>query len=174
MIRLLSILSVLIFCVPFAAGQDLSEARSEAKQARKTLINEFRAERALERSLERVQQKGKIEPGSPDTLAVTDEEVGESDSFNKNAKFFGTATAGAVIVYFSCAEVDLGFPLGPDDRCLQVTDPAVTTVGTFNDIGRISIPGKKADNVIYGIANHSMSYVLLNTPTTGFFPTRQA
>jgi hypothetical protein len=166
MTKLIGILSVLVFCVPFAAGQDLSEARSEAKQARRTLIDEFRAERVLGRSPERVQEKRKGEPERFERLAVTDAEVGEADSFNKNAKFFGTATAGVVVVYFSCAEADLGFPLGPDDRCLQITDPTTTTIGTFNDIGRITIPGKKADNVIYGIGNTSISYFLLNSGGT--------
>lgn len=170
MTKLFGILSILVFCVPFTAAQDPSEARSEAKQARKTLIDEFRSERSLERILERTTEKRKAAPGKVELMAVTDAEVGEADSFNKNAKFFGTATAGAVVVYFSCAEADLGFPLGPDDRCLQVIDPAITTIGTFNDIGRVTFPGKKADNVIYGIANHTLSYFMLNsaaTPATG-------
>lgn len=157
--KLSLVLSLLVFCVPFAEAQKPdagSEARSEAAQARKALIDEFR--------LERAQEKQATAPGKFAALApVTDAEVGEAASFDKNAKFFGTATAGVVVVSAAgCAEADTGFPLGPDDRCLLVTDPAVTTMATYNDIGRISLPGKKADNVIYAIGNHTVSAFSIN------------
>src|SRR5687767_7631669 len=59
------------------------------------------------------------------SLQVTDEDVGDSASFNKDAKFFGVALTGQVIVSASCDPLDLGFELGPDDRCIAVTDPSV-------------------------------------------------
>src|SRR5258708_6712653 len=76
--------------------------------------------------------------------AVSANDVGEADSFGKNAMFLGTASAGTFFVYSSCdpavLNTDLGIVLGPDDRCLAAPDPAVTASATFNDVGRIRIP----------------------------------
>lgn len=100
------------------------------------------------------------------SVEVTDEDVGDSASFNKNAKFFGVALTGLVIVYVSCDPLDLGFELGPDDRCIAVTDPSVTTDVRFNDIGRISFPAKKADNIIYMLSSHFLFHSFTNTSAT--------
>lgn len=162
--KLSIVLFVLAFCVPFAFAQDRSNPRAEARQARKAIMDEFRLERLQAKRTTEIGKIGK-------EAAVTDDEVGEADSFNKNAKFFGTATAGFVVVSTDCDPAVIG-PLGPDDRCLLVTDPAVTTTATFNDIGRISFPAKKADNVIYAIGNHTVASFAINsgaTPTSALF-----
>lgn len=111
---------------------------------------------------------------SPTSGAVTVEEVGEPDSFGKNAKFLGTATTGIVYFYFSCdptvLQNDLDLTLGPDDRC--VVSPLGAVVGdTFNDIGRITIPGRTVDNVIYFIQSNLFSFDTTNPTANPVYST---
>ncbi len=104
--------------------------------------------------------------GSVNTDAVTVADVGEPDSFGKNAKFLGVANTGAVYVYYSCDPTvllnDLGATLGPDDRCLAAPNPGQSVTATFNDVGRITIPAKSVDNTIYFIQNNVVIYDLQN------------
>ncbi len=135
----------------------VDETILEARRLRAELVKEQRAERAAQ---EQVQKLGRTT--APTSASLTDAEVGESSSFNKNAKFFGTITAGVVIVAPSCDPTVIGFELGPDDRCLVVTDPATTTTANFTDIGRITLPAKQADNIVYLIGNNTTSFVFQN------------
>lgn len=142
---------VMVLAASFAAqAQDAAEALDAARQERAEIVKRNRIERAA-----RENPKGLIARKAP-ALAVTDEEVGDSDSFNKNARFFGIVAAGVVFIEADCDPLVIG-DLGPDDRCIEVPDPAVLTDVTFNDIGRITFPAKKADNIIYAITNHSTS-----------------
>jgi hypothetical protein len=150
-----------------AFSQRSSEAKDEAKAVRSALLNELRLDRLAQKQINEPYGR-KIEAAGS---GVTDADVGEAASFGQNAKFFGVAAAGFVVVSTTCDPADIGL-LGPDDRCLLVTDPTVTTVGTFNDIGRIKIPGKKADNIIYMIANHTVASFAINSgslPASSFF-----
>jgi hypothetical protein len=106
------------------------------------------------------------------TRAVTTADVGEPDSFGKNVKFLGTAVTGAVYMHKGCDAASLsvdGIVLGVDDRCLDVTNTLVTSTATFNDIGRINLPAKSADNVIYFIANNLFNYSIFNPTATANF-----
>ncbi|MGQ0540957.1 MAG: hypothetical protein ACT4O9_03790 [Blastocatellia bacterium] len=99
--------------------------------------------------------------------AVLPSDVGEADSFGRNVKFMGTAVGGSVIIYRSCDPQILldeqGVTLGPDDRCVA-HDPATTTTtrATFDDIGRINLPGRSADNVVYYLLNNYAGADLFN------------
>ena len=48
---------------------------------------------------------------------------------------------------------ELEITLGADDRCLAQTGGA-TSSAVFSDLGRITIPGRSADNVIYFVLNN--------------------
>ncbi|HQX54663.1 MAG TPA: hypothetical protein PLP07_01955 [Pyrinomonadaceae bacterium] len=93
--------------------------------------------------------------------------VGEPDSFGKNVLFLGSASTGTVYSYFSCDPAvllsDHGITLGPDDRCFTHTVGTTTSSATFEDIGRITIPGRSAENVIYFILNNTMTSEVENT-----------
>ncbi len=150
---------LLLACNVFTSAQTDKGVLAEARQIRLEMLKEHRLE-------QRAQQQVDKQAARPsETASLTDAQVGEASSFNRNAKFFGTASSGVIIVEPDCDPVIIG-PLGPDDRCLEVTNPAVTTSGIFNDVGRITLPGKQADNVIYLIANHNTSFVFLNTDGT--------
>jgi len=132
------------FQITFA--QERSEIKAEMKEQRDALIRE-----------RQIQTQSAKKAGS----AVTATDVGEPDSFGKNALFLGTASAGVIIIDPTCAPADIG-PLGPDDRCITEPDPSVAISQTFNDVGRITIPGKSVANVVYAIANHSLSFDVFN------------
>lgn len=98
--------------------------------------------------------------------AVNPADVGEADSFGKNAKFMGTAATGIVYVYSSCDPTvllnDLELTLGPDDRCVEAATPGQLVGTTFDDIGRITFPARTADNVFFFVVNNLVNYNLLN------------
>lgn len=155
-----------------AAVQGISAQRKvtiESEKQRKEIVSEERRT-ALSEMLER-KSKGTIDTES--LLSVTD--VGEPDSFGKNAKFLGTATSGIVYIYYSCdpaillAELEL--TLGADDRCLALPTPGQSVTATFNDIGRIKIPKNSVDNVIYFIQSNLLNYDLSNPNANTVFST---
>jgi hypothetical protein len=148
------------FCALTTSAQSQSEVLNDARQARQEMVRQVRLEQRVQELSGK--QIAKTSAAAPTTASLTDDTVGEAGSFNKAAKFFGTASTGVILVEPDCDPLIVG-DLGPDDRCLEITDPAITTIGTFNNIGRITLPGKLADNIIYLIGNHTASYIFQNT-----------
>lgn len=113
----------------------------------------------------------KKEQQDPINSAQTPTTVGEPDSFCKNVKFLGTAGTGVVYVYRSCDPQilldELSLTLGADDRCLAHTVGGATSRGTFDNLGRITIPGKTADNVIYFLLNNFINNDIRNDFANG-------
>src|SRR5689334_13169236 len=100
------LLFLILICASFqviTAQQkiDAEAERNTAVQERRSLLKEM------------IESKGAVNTES--LLSVTD--VGEPDSFGKNAKFLGTAATGTVYIYSSCDPAvlltDLGLTLGP-------------------------------------------------------------
>ena len=146
--------TTLLCCAVLPVSAQLTKTeRREIRESRKELVREMRTERSREAA------------GSNATVTTT--EVGEVDSFDKNVKFLGIASSGAIYVYFSCDPAillaDLGLVLGVDDRCLAAPDPAVTANATFDDVARINLPAKAATNIVYMINNHSNNWQFLNS-----------
>jgi hypothetical protein len=113
----------------------------------------------------------KKEQQNPINSLLSAADVGDPESFGKNAKFLGTAASGVVYVYYSCDPAvllaDLDLTLGANDRCLAHTPGGPVSSATFTDLGKISIPGKSADNVIYFILNNTLSSEFQNTFANG-------
>src|SRR5689334_20931326 len=93
-----------------AFAQERSDIKAEIKEQRNALIKE---------RLSQTQSNSKTIG-----LAVTAADVGEPDSFGRNALFLGIATGGVIIIDPTCDPADIG-PLGPDDRCIIEADPSV-------------------------------------------------
>jgi hypothetical protein len=93
--------------------------------------------------------------------AQTEEEVGDLASFGKEAKFFGYAITGTILVRRNCSPV---VP-GPDDRCFTINAATNTVSFDVKDIGRIHFPVKTFENVIYLLSRHQYSYIFLNSTT---------
>jgi len=149
-------LCVLLFAVQFVAAQDVSTVRADAKEAMKAILEESR--------LGRPPFRGQDKRTGPITIeAVSVADVGEPDSFGKNALFLGIAQSGIVIIDPTCDPASTG-PLGPDDHCITVADPSLPLpTTTINNVARISIPAKSALNVIYMINNQTVSFSMINT-----------
>jgi len=113
----------------------------------------------------------KKEQQNPINSLLSTADVGEPDSFGKNAKFLGTAASGTVYVYRSCDPQilldELQLTLGTDDRCLAAVNGGAAASGIFTDLGRITIPGRTVDNVIYFIANNAVNNELQNNFANG-------
>ena len=147
--KLLLICFVVTISLQIASAQDSSETKGEMQEQR----NALRKERQNE-------TKSNVK-----TLGVSAADVGEPDSFGKNAQFLGIATSGIVIIDPTCNPADIG-PLGPDDRCVSPDASGNVPLQTFNDIGRINLPGKSVSNIIYAIANHTAVFSIFNPNAT--------
>jgi hypothetical protein len=142
--------------------QDQKDQKNEIAKEVKDARNEFKG-------LKQDSMNAAKPNAEAPTRAVTTADVGEPDSFGKNVKFLGTAVTGFVLIYYSCDPTVLatdGIVLGVDDRCMEVSNPLIATTATFNDIGRIKLPAKSADNVIYYVANHLINYSIFNSNAT--------
>ncbi len=146
-------------------AQDVTQILKDANHERAEIVKRSKAERSANQGSKVADAKS-----GPSLMAVTDEEVGDAASFDKNVKFFGVAATGVVFIDSDCSLI---LPdLGPDDRCLQITDTAVLTDITYNDIGRITFPAKSAKNIVYAITNHNTSVFSRNgtaANSTGLF-----
>src|SRR5262245_41575129 len=138
---------VVFTAVQLGLAQERSELNAEIREQRKALMQE---------------RQIASKTSGPIGQLVTAADVGEPDSFGKNALFLGLASGGIIIIDPTCDPNDIG-PLGPDDHCITVADPTVQFTQTFNDVGRINIPGKSVLNIIYAIANHNLSYHEFNS-----------
>jgi hypothetical protein len=109
------LLLLVLVCVGFQSILAQGKVDAQNEKERKAIISEER--KAFLKEMLESQSKKTVNPES--LLSVTD--VGEPDSFGKNAKFLGTATTGIVYVYYSCDSTvllaDLDLTLGADDRC---------------------------------------------------------
>lgn len=80
-------------------------------------------------------------PISISAAAVSDEDVGDSDSFGRNLRWLGLADM-AVELTDTCPSTD------PDAGC-QVLNPAPAfTPFAFEDLGRITLPGKSTHSLL--------------------------
>jgi hypothetical protein len=78
---------------------------------------------------------------------VSAADVGDADSFGRNVHYIGVAQSGTVSFQTDCTP-DPSSPPGPDDRCVVVVDPTVTTTFTARDIGRINLPAKASNSLL--------------------------
>lgn len=154
----------LLLLVMICAGIQLTAAQKNADFEQET-------RRAINKEIAEI----KKEQQNPINSLLSVADVGEPDSFGKNVKFLGTAVTGVVYVYRSCdpaillAEAQV--TLGADDRCLVNAVGGASASATFSDMGRITIPGRSADNVIYFVLNNTISNDFQNTYANGLFVT---
>jgi hypothetical protein len=150
---------IVLTAIICAAFQIVTAQKGAAKPDKNEILE-------MRREVLRELRQTKASGGDRDALAVTVADVGEPDSFGKNAQFIGIAASGVMYVYTSCDPAillaDLGLVLGPDDRCLAAPNPAVNSSATFTDVARINLPAKTAKNVIYMINNHTMNWDFSN------------
>ncbi|MFL6373207.1 MAG: hypothetical protein ACJ73D_00935 [Pyrinomonadaceae bacterium] len=140
MIRLTLIVVVVLSAIGLVSAQN----NEERNEGRREMRQEQKAAKAVAAA-----------PAAPSASAV-----GEPDSFGKNAVFLGVAASGGLIITNDCSDPNLD--LQPDDKCLQVLDPTISTTQDFTDLARITIPGKSVSNIVYCINNHTINYHFSN------------
>jgi hypothetical protein len=146
----LIIMAAVLCCSVQIGWAQRGAARSDSKETRET-------RQEMLRDVAEARAQAGQQANAPAPVGT----LGEPDSFGKNALFLGTVSAGVIYVDHDCDPATL--PLGPDDRCLTVPDPTVTTSATYTDLGRITIPGKMVSNVIYMINNHNTNWIFQNS-----------
>ena len=115
------------------AGICTAAAADDEKKEMEDFLREARAEqRALATA---AKQMGR---------GVTAADVGDPDSFGRNAHFLGVAQSGTVTVTTpgGCPPPDPNFP---DERCVEGNPNAVIDA---RDIGRITLPAKAANSIL--------------------------
>jgi hypothetical protein len=78
---------------------------------------------------------------------VSAADVGDADSFGRNAQFLGVAQTGTVSLQADCTP-DPKNPPGPDDRCVVIAAPPSNTSVAARDIGRIKLPAKATHSIL--------------------------
>lgn len=99
-------------------------------------------------------------------IASAQFEAAHGSEVGKPVKFLNTIQSGRVIMYHSCDPrviyADMDIIMGTDDRCLVVPTNGALASAQFNDIGRVTLGANAADNILYLVANHNMSYQVMN------------
>jgi len=111
-----------------------------------------------------------LAPAAPAFAAPpTIEQVGDADSFGSRVAWIGLLSTGSVLLESNCNAPP--FVLGPDDRCVTITGPAVPTTA-FADLGRITLPKGSTESLICQWITPNGFFQLENTtaaPATGSF-----
>jgi hypothetical protein len=101
-----------------------------------------------------------------ESLAPTASTVGDIDSFGRSARYLGYIQSGLLLVQSDCSVAATG-TLGPDDHCVTTNPAPATTAFSFQDVGRMIIPGKSSNSlfchtqtplVIYSFSNGTGVY----------------
>ncbi len=88
----------------------------------------------------------KMPQGVSNKAALTDEEVGDANSFGRNVKFVGTLQSGNLTIASDCTP-DPMFPPGPNDQCVVPDVNGFVSVN-FPSMGKITIPGKSVKTLL--------------------------
>jgi len=85
--------------------------------------------------------------------------VGDPATFQNDVRFLGVVSTGNVVLAPSC---DPNFD-DQDNRCIVLNPEPMTTAFDVRDIGRITLPGNTAKNLIYPVSTYLVSYQFRNT-----------
>jgi hypothetical protein len=98
------------------------------------------------------------------------EDVGDADSFGRNAKWIGLMSSGVIYLSDFADDCDpANFQGGPDDHCVVLNaQPALTTF-SFPDVGRMVVPAKTSNSLFCHMQTPISSTLLQNyaTPNLG-------
>jgi len=112
----------------------------------------------------RAMQKEMANAKAVQTAGVSASDVGDADSFGRNAKWIGLMGSGTILLTdFADDCLPANFPSGPDDHCLVLNaQPAVTNFN-FPDVARMVIPAKTSNSLFCHIQTPISATFLQNT-----------
>jgi hypothetical protein len=100
------------------------------------------------------------------TAGVASTDVGDSDSFGRNAKWIGLMSSGTIYLSDLADDCDpVNFQGGPDDHCVVLNAQPATTTFNFTDVGRMVIPAKSANSLFCHVQTPISSSLLQNYAT---------
>jgi hypothetical protein len=89
------------------------------------------------------------------------ETLNEPETFGTTARFLGGVNSGFVVLDPTCV-FEPGDELGPEDRCILITNPAATLPFDERDLGRVTLPANSLKSIIYLVPNFNYNYQFLN------------
>ena len=99
--------------------------------------------------------------------AVAASDVGDADSFGRNAKWIGLMSSGVIqLTDFADDCLPENFQGGPDDHCVVLNPQPMSTTFSFPDVGRMVIPAKAA-NSLFCHAQTPIASTLLQNQSAG-------
>jgi hypothetical protein len=100
--------------------------------------------------------------------AVAASDVGDADSFGRNAKWIGLMSSGVIqLTDFADDCLPENFQGGPDDHCVVLNPQPLATTFSFPDVGRMVIPAKAANSLFCHAQTPISSTLLQNTSGAG-------
>lgn len=116
------------------------------------------------RAMKQEMQKAKAEASA---AALTSDEVGDADSFGRNAKWIGLMGSGVIyLTDFADDCLPENFQGGPDDHCVVLNPQPAVTSFSFPDVARMTIPAKSS-NSLFCHMQTPIASTLLHNSTAG-------
>jgi hypothetical protein len=103
---------------------------------------------------------------------LTADDVGDVDSFGRNAQYMGVAS-GLITLSTDPCPAPTPTPTPPSvnpansDQCFQIVDPAVTQSFDAENSCRINLPKSATKDLIYPVLNFFYTYNMNNTSASG-------
>jgi hypothetical protein len=89
-------------------------------------------------------------------------DVGDVDSFGKNAHYMGAAS-GFITLSPDCSALPSPTPTPPDNQCFTLNPAPATTTFSAENICRINLPKDSTKDIIYPVLNFFTDYQLQNS-----------
>ncbi|MFI4969894.1 MAG: hypothetical protein ACHP7D_06790 [Lysobacterales bacterium] len=88
--------------------------------------------------------------------SVSDDEVGDSDSFGRGVNYIGLDQTGIVTFAADCTPPPGEPPPGPDDRCVTLAPPPAVTNYDIADIARVNLPARATHSLVcFGVTPYA-------------------
>ena len=89
--------------------------------------------------------------------AVSEEDVGDEDSFKRKKTYLGVAQTDVILMSTDCALEEIG----EDEVCVDVVPAPGTTIVNFSDLGSISLP-RNASKLSALFHSNAIFYLILD------------
>lgn len=111
--------------------------------------------------------KLEMQQAKAEAAAVASADVGDADSFGRNARWIGLMGSGTIyLTDFPDDCLPENFPAGPDDHCVVLNPQPAITNFDFPDVARMVIPAKSS-NSLFCHMQTPIGSALLQNQTAG-------
>jgi hypothetical protein len=111
----------------------------------------------------RAMKKESQDAKAAQTAGVAASDVGDADSFGRNAKWIGLMSSGTIYLTDFADDCDpANFQGGPDDHCVVLNPQPALTTFDFPDVARMVIPAKSSNSLFCHVQTPISSTLLGN------------